>query len=60
MDIFHSTWFWIIIIAAPAGTIITTLARLSQKQPPIKLPPGVAPGTYASREAAEKDDAPPQ
>ncbi|MDC7708535.1 hypothetical protein [Vogesella indigofera] len=56
MDLLHSTWFWIVIIGAPLGTIITTLARLSQKQPPIELPPGVAPGTYTRREQAEQDE----
>ncbi|KMJ54668.1 hypothetical protein ACG97_02745 [Vogesella sp. EB] len=56
MDLLHSTWFWIVIIGAPLGTVLGTLARLSQKQPPIELPPGVAPGTYARREQAEQDD----
>lgn len=60
MDLLHSTWFWLIIIGAPLGTAIATLARLSQKQPPLDLPPGVAPGTYAKREQKEKDDDKPR
>ena len=58
MDLLHNTWFWVIIIAAPVATIIGTLARMSQKQPPLKLPPGVAPGTYApAKPKADKDKA---
>lgn len=58
MDLLHSTWLWVIIIAAPIATIIGTLARMSQKQPPLNLPPGVAPGTYApAKPKVDKDNA---
>ncbi|KUM03899.1 hypothetical protein KIF53_06645 [Chromobacterium subtsugae] len=43
MDVLHATWFWVAVIAAPAIALIGTLARLARKEPPIKLPSGVAP-----------------
>lgn len=47
MNLLHETWFWVLIIVAPVGTVIATLARMSKKSGDGKLPPGVIPGTYA-------------
>jgi len=60
MDLLHSTWFWILMIAGPFVTVVGTLARLSKKQGPIKLPPGVIPGTCATdkQDDDEEDDWP--
>lgn len=55
MNLLHETWFWVLIIAAPAGTVIATLARMSKKTGDGKLPPGVIPGTYAP---SSKDGSP--
>ncbi|GGY21565.1 hypothetical protein [Paludibacterium paludis] len=56
MDLVHSTGFWVVIILGPLGTVLGIFARLSQKEPPPVLPPGVAPGT--TRPRAEKGDPP--
>lgn len=55
MDLLHSTWFWVLMIVAPVGTVIATLARMSRKTGDGKLPPGVLPGTYAP---SSKDGSP--
>ena len=57
MDLLHSTWVWILLIAAPIATVIGTLARISHKQPDRELPPGVIPGTYAKRKTVDDDKA---
>ncbi|MCW3481494.1 hypothetical protein OL229_18310 [Neisseriaceae bacterium JH1-16] len=51
----HSIWFWVVIILAPIATVVGTLARLAKREPPMQLPPGVAPGTYR-----RFDDDPPE
>lgn len=59
MDLLHSTWFWVLIIAGPAVTAIGTLARMARQakqQGPIKLPPGVIPGTYATDKPDDDED----
>lgn len=43
MDVLHSTWFWLAVIAAPAITAVGVLARLARREPPVELPPGVKP-----------------
>ncbi|AOZ52319.1 hypothetical protein [Chromobacterium vaccinii] len=53
MDVLHSTWFWLAVIAAPAILVIGTLARLARREPPVKLPPGVKPLGWD-----EEDDVP--
>jgi len=55
MNLLHETWFWVLIIVAPVGTVIATLARMSKKTGDTKLPPGVIPGTYAP---SSKDGSP--
>ena len=40
MDLVHSTWFWVLIMGAPAVGAIGTLIRLSRREPPPDLPPG--------------------
>ncbi|OHX14465.1 hypothetical protein [Chromobacterium sphagni] len=54
MDVLHATWFWVVVIAAPAIALIGTLARLARKEPPIKLPPGVVPLRWED----DEEDAP--
>lgn len=56
MDLLHSTWFWVLMIIGPIVTVVGTLARLSKKQGPIKLPPGVIPGTYATDKQDDDED----
>nr|WP_294864289.1 hypothetical protein [uncultured Pseudogulbenkiania sp.] len=56
MDIFHSTWFWVVVIGAPLVSVIGTLARLAHKEPPIKLPPGVVPQPYKFDDEEEGED----
>ncbi|WP_174873809.1 hypothetical protein [Vogesella oryzae] len=57
MDLLHSTWFWVLAIVGPIVSVIGTLAKLSKKQGPIKLPPGVIPGTYATDKQDDEDKA---
>jgi len=51
----HSIWVWIAIIVAPIATVVGTLVRLAKREPPLNLPPGVAPGSYR-----RFDDDPPE
>lgn len=62
MDLLHSTWFWVFIIAAPLVGAVSTLIRLARKSEPPVLPPGVVPPKWddiaAGRgEAPRADDA---
>jgi hypothetical protein len=57
MDVLHSTWFWVAIIAAPAITVVGVLARLAKREPPIQLPPGVAPLAWDDEEDAPAGEA---
>ncbi|UTH73007.1 hypothetical protein [Chromobacterium sp. IIBBL 290-4] len=54
MDVLHATWFWVVIIVAPALAVVGTLARLARREPPIKLPPGVRAQAWDD----EEEDAP--
>lgn len=58
MDIFHETWFWVVVIGAPLVSVIGTLIRLARKEPPIQLPPGVVPQPYRfdDEENEEEDE----
>lgn len=58
MDIFHETWFWVVVIGAPLVSVIGTLIRLARKEPPIKLPPGVVPQPYRFDDEEDEDDQP--
>ena len=56
MDIFHSTWLWVLVIGAPLVSVIGTLVRLARKEQPIKLPPGVVPQPYKFDDEEEGED----
>lgn len=43
MDLFHQTWFWVVIIVGPIGAVVGILARLAKREPPPDLPPTVKP-----------------
>ncbi|MBI3143913.1 MAG: hypothetical protein HYZ18_01310 [Pseudogulbenkiania sp.] len=58
MDIFHETWFWVVVIGAPLVSVIGTLIRLARKEPPIKLPPGVVPQPYRFDDEEDEDAQP--
>lgn len=34
MSLLHSTWFWVLIILGPVGTVIGILSRLARREPP--------------------------
>lgn len=48
MDLLHSTWFWVVIILAPAVTVIGILARLARLEPLPDWVPAVQPGSEPS------------
>ncbi|QEL54681.1 hypothetical protein [Chromobacterium paludis] len=66
MDVLHATWFWLAVIAAPVATVVGILSRLSRREPPIPLPPGVQPlawdddGEAAERKLQDGDRDPPK
>ncbi|AXE36555.1 hypothetical protein [Chromobacterium phragmitis] len=53
MDVLHSTWFWLAVIAAPAITAVGVLARLARREPPIELPPGARPLRWEDEDEPE-------
>lgn len=59
MDLMHSTLFWILIAAAPAATALGILIRLSRREPPPDLPPGVKPLGWDDEDEEDDDKAPP-
>ncbi|POZ60555.1 hypothetical protein [Chromobacterium alticapitis] len=58
MDVLHSTWFWVAVIAAPVATVVGILSRLSRREPPIELPPGVRPLRWDEEEDAPNAELP--
>jgi hypothetical protein len=34
MNLLHSTWFWMLIILGPIGTVIGILSRLARRESP--------------------------
>lgn len=55
MDLVHSTWFWVLIMGAPAVGAIGTLIRLSRREPPPDLPPGVKSQPYANDDSDKEE-----
>ena len=52
MNVLHTTWFWLVLILGPIGTVVGILARLARSTPP----PG---GETTSAPVKGDHDAPP-